>query len=177
MGKISYKSLREYEGFCVIVTINQTCTMLCSVGNQDLPCISVPDRFQCIIFFFCFPLLCFPVVTRCSSFSPLKQVAWCLCTLFMSDLVVSASCNTVLYDFFAVHDVLSILCRVTFLLLQFFIVTVLKLSSPRTIHQNGFNIALHGSFSRVHGDFFYLLFISFSEISFFFFACSIPDAI
>ena len=71
------------------------------------------------IFSHCFPLLCFPliilIVTRCSIFFLLitkpKKLAWHLLILFMSDLVVSASCNTVLFDFFAVHEIHSILQR------------------------------------------------------------------
>ena len=54
------------------------------------------------------------VVTRCSSLSFLvawpKTVAWRLRILFKSDLV-SASCNTIWFDFSAVHEIHSILCR------------------------------------------------------------------
>ena len=40
-----------------------------------------------------------------------KNFLWRLRTLFMSDLVVSASRNTVLFDFFAVHEIRRFLCR------------------------------------------------------------------
>ena len=66
------------------------------------------------IFSCCFHLLHFSsnilVVTRRSSSWP-KQVAWYLHILSMSDLVVSASQNTVLFDFFAVHEIRSTLHR------------------------------------------------------------------
>ena len=92
------------------------------------------------IFSNCFPLLRFPsfipVITKCSSFSlditwP-KKVARRLCILFMGDLVVSTSCNTVLFDFFAFHDIYSILQR-NHISVSF--VPVLKLYKP-PIHRS-----------------------------------------
>ena len=62
----------------------------------------------------CFPSI-MPVVTRCSSFCFLfswpKKFALHVHILFMGDFVVSAFCNTILYDFFAVHEIHSILHR------------------------------------------------------------------
>ena len=62
----------------------------------------------------CFPLI-IQVVTRYSCFFLLitwpKKVAWHLPFLFMNYLVVLASCVTVSCNFFAIHEVPSILCR------------------------------------------------------------------
>ena len=56
-----------------------------------------------------------PVVTRCSSFSLLiiwpKKVLWYLHILFKSDLVISASLNTISFDFFSVYEIRSISSR------------------------------------------------------------------
>ena len=86
------------------------------------------------IFSRCFALLRFPsiipVVQRCSSFSIFitwpKKVAWRF--LFINGLVVSASRDTVSFDFFAVHQIRSILRRDRikfFCCLQFLFVAVL----------------------------------------------------
>ena len=58
-----------------------------------------------------------------------KKVAWHLYVLFMSDLV-SASHNTMSFDFFAVHEFLAFSVVTTFLLPVSF-VAVLKLFRPR----------------------------------------------
>ena len=69
---------------------------------------------------------------KMSSFSLLitwpKTVAWHLYILFMGDLVVSASFNTISFDFFAVHEICSILRRNHILLPQVYFLSVLKLS-------------------------------------------------
>ena len=102
--------------------------MLFSLGDHDLPCISFltfstsvtrptlsPFVSPSNIFSRCYPLMRFPsnaVVTRCTSLSLIiiwpKKVAWRLRILFLSDLVY-ASRNTVSFDFFAVHEIRSIL--------------------------------------------------------------------
>ena len=48
-----------------------------------------------------------------SLFSPhgQKKVALHLCILYMSDLLVSASRNSVSFDFFAINEICSILCK------------------------------------------------------------------
>ena len=97
------------------------------MGDHDLPYISVTPHFWCIFHFvslyniFSPPLLLlhFPliisVLTKCSSFSNFipwpKKVACCLHISFMSGLGVSASPNIVSFDFFAVHEICSILLK------------------------------------------------------------------
>ena len=125
--------------------------MLFSVGNHDLPCIFIPHRFQCFyhwsyfeslyssnIFSCLFTLLhlplVIPVVTRCYSFFCLitgsNKVAWHLHILFMSDLVVSDSRKTVSFDFFAAHEICSILRGNHISVASSLFVAVLKLSGP-----------------------------------------------
>ena len=92
------------------------------------------------IFSRCFRLLRFPsiipVVIRCSSFSLLttwpKKVAWRLCILITSHLVMSASHNIVSFDFFAVHEIYSVLRRNHICVASsLFSTPVLNMSRPR----------------------------------------------
>ena len=105
-----------------------------------------------------------PDVTRCISFSLLitwpKKIAWHLCILFMNDLVVSASRNTISFDFFAVNEIRNILQRNQFFFYLKFRLLLFK-NSPGLafIHQNGFNIALQGSSSFLNGDVIICLYI------------------
>ena len=94
----------------------------------------------------CFRQLHFPliilVLTRCSHFFSLhgqKKVALHLhmCILFISDLVITASCNTVLFDFFTIYEI-----------------HIQNCPGLTSIHQNGFKIALQGSSDCVNGDVF-----------------------
>ena len=91
------------------------------------------------------------IIQLYSSFSLLitwpKKVAWRLHILFMDGLVVSASCDTVSFDFFAGHEIRSIVRKnhISFASVSF--VTVLKLSRPR-IHTS----TLTGSSSHMNGD-------------------------
>ena len=59
-----------------------------------------------------------------------KKVAWRILILFINDLVVSATRNTVSFDFSAFHEIRSILRRNHISAASRFFVTVLKLSTP-----------------------------------------------
>ena len=62
----------------------------------------------------CFPLLWFSLilsaVTRCFLIIRPNKAIWCFRIIFMSDLM-SASRNTVSFDFIAVHEIPSIFVR------------------------------------------------------------------
>ena len=92
--------------------------------------VSPSNIFLLYILLLRFPSI-IPVGIRCSSSHLLmtwpKWVAHRLLFLFRSDLVVSASCNTVSFELFAVYEICSfILSPVSF-------VAVLKLPRPRII--------------------------------------------
>ena len=176
----------------IIQSINQSGAMFFSVGDDDLPCISIPCCFQCFChsifllratllvhptsFHSCFPLLLYPsiipVVTRCSSFSLLitwpKKVAWHLLNLFMSDLVVSA-----LFRLISLQSMrfVAFSTGTTFLLPPVSFVLVLKLSRPCIHTREWVQYSTPGlNFLCELRSAYLLVLISFSEKSFFFFA-------
>ena len=63
----------------------------------------------------------------------------------MSDIVVSASCYIVLFDFFAVHEIRSILKGATFLLPPISFVTLLKLFRPHIHTSEWVQISIYSS--------------------------------
>ena len=81
-----------------------------------------------------------------------KKRALRLCILFMNDLA-SASHNTRLISLQSMRFS-AISVRPTFMLPPVSFVAVLKLSSLASTHQNGFKMALKGSFSRGDGNVF-----------------------
>ena len=73
-----------------------------------------PRSFLSSPFFVAFPFdhsSCHKMFHFLSSYGMLKKGCLHLWILFMRDLVVSASQNAVLFDFFAVHEICSILHR------------------------------------------------------------------
>ena len=126
----------------------QSGAVLFNICDHDLP---YPCTFQCIcllsyfkppisfhaVFLYCVLLwvwsfeLSKDVPVSLFSQHGQRKIAWYLHIQFMSDLVVSASRNTVSFDFFAVHEIYNILRRNQFLLPHISFVTGLKLSRPR----------------------------------------------
>ena len=81
------------------------------------------------IFSCCFPLLHFPLIIQVvfQFHHMAKKVVWHLHIQFMNDLVLAPH-STVSFDFFAVHEICSILLRNHISVAFIFFVAVLKLS-------------------------------------------------
>ena len=142
--------------------VNQLSAMLFKsmIGHHDPPRIPIPPHFQCIYHAYYFEPLCLslqpqrwfpllrfppiiPVIIRCSSFFLFnkwpKKVVWLLCFLFMSDFIMSDSRNTILFDFFAVLEICSILRRNHISIASSFFCNCFKtVQALHLIHQNGF---------------------------------------
>ena len=111
--------LKLIKNFCIIQSIIQSGALLFRAGNHDSSHILSFVTFSGYIIHHIFPLLRFssniPDVRKCSSFFLLntwpKKFVWCEHILFMTHLAMSVSGNTVLFDFFAVSEIGSILCR------------------------------------------------------------------
>ena len=110
-----YKSYQQIRS-----SIDPSGAMHFSIGDHDPPPMAICCHFQCFCYSFYSLIVTstsfhavFPccILPRSFWFSPsLFSTYGHLHIPFMSDLV-SASCNTILFHFFAVHETHSILCR------------------------------------------------------------------
>ena len=119
----------------VLIKVERSCslshlagTQLFRVGDYYHPSLSIPSTFSASVtrkfshfvspfnifswYIFLGFRLSQDVLLSLFSSHCQKRLPWCLGILFTSDLVVSlsASPNPVLFDFFAVHEIHSILC-------------------------------------------------------------------